>query len=415
MRIHVVSLSAACLVAARAVAAQSLDFDEALRLAHEHSARLVAQRHSVAAAAEQVERARELPDPRLRVGIENLPSTGPNEYRYDRDFMSARTIGWMQEFPNEAKRHARGSRARQARDVERAQLAALGVRLRRDVAAAWLDVHFAERTRAALEQLAERFRLQIAAAPSGIVRGRMGAAESYALRLAQEQVNDRAIDAGRALARARIALAQWVGDAATRPLGLGPDPSRLPVPREALLEQHMTHAPQRLFGEREALARAEVDLARAARQPDWSLEVGFAQRRPEFQNMVSVMLAFELPMHAERRQDRDIASRLAELERARAEREDARRAYEAQLRGWLADFDSASERVARYHRMLMPLARERREAALAAYRAARGELAAVLEAERGLTELELGLVQAEAERARAWAALSYLDAQEESR
>lgn len=395
-------------------AAQPLGFEEALRIAGDRSARLAAQRHSIAAAGEQVDRARELPDPQLRLGLENLPSTGPNEFRYDRDFMTARTIGWMQAFPSAAKRAARGERAQQVRNVERAALASQDLELRRAVAAAWLDVHFAERTRAVLELLAARFRLQVEAVPSAIVRGR-SAHESYALRVAQEQVNDRAIDAKRVLARARIALARWIGDAAYRPLGLGPDPSTLPAKRDALLDGHAAHAPQRLFGEREALARAEVALARTARQPDWSLEVGFAQRRPEFQNMISVMLAFELPMHAERRQDRDLASRLAELERSRADREDARRAYEAQLHAWLADFDGAGERVAHYHRTLMPLARERREVALVAYRAGRGELAAVLEAERGLTDLELGLIRAESARARAWAALAHVADREETR
>jgi outer membrane protein TolC len=52
--------------------------------------------------------------------------------------------------------------------------------------------------------------------------------------------------------------------------------------------------------------------------------------------------------------------------------------------------------------------RERRAAALAAYQGARGELGAVLEAERTITETELGLIQALAERAKAWANLNFL-------
>ncbi|MGE0876894.1 MAG: TolC family protein, partial [Burkholderiales bacterium] len=141
---------------------------------------------------------------------------------------------------------------------------------------------------------------------------------------------------------------------------------------------------------------------------DWSLELGYSLRRPAFSNMLSVMAVLELPVAKERRQDRDVASRLAELERARAEREDARRTLQAEIRAALADFDTAAVRIERSRRLLLPLARQRHEAALAAYRGGSGSLAGVLEAERARTEAELALVEVEAERARAWAELSFL-------
>jgi len=124
--------------------------------------------------------------------------------------------------------------------------------------------------------------------------------------------------------------------------------------------------------------------------------------------MLTVMLSFPLSLRREERQDRDIASRLAELEQARAMQEDARRMREAEVRGWVADFETAERRVARYESILLPLARERSAAAQAAYRGGRGELGPVLEAERSIAETELGLVQVATERAKAWANLAFL-------
>ena len=63
----------------------------------------------------------------------------------------------------------------------------------------------------------------------------------------------------------------------------------------------------------------------------------------------------------------------------------------------------------------MPLAGERAEASLAGYRGGRAELAPVLEAQRGITETELAAIAIEAERARAWANLSYLYPHEEAK
>jgi len=62
--------------------------------------------------------------------------------------------------------------------------------------------------------------------------------------------------------------------------------------------------------------------------------------------------------------------------------------------------------------VLLPLARERTELALAAYRGGRGDLAAVLDARRAGVETQISLLGAELERARAWARLNYLELHE---
>ena len=164
----------------------------------------------------------------------------------------------------------------------------------------------------------------------------------------------------------------------------------------------------RVLDEREALARAEVDLAKSTRERDWSLQLSYAQREPAFSNMISVAVAIDLPIAKERRQDRDVASKLAEVEQARALREEALRMHEVEVRNLLTDWNTAQKRIARFSGVLLPLARERAESALAAYKGGRGELGAVLDAERALTEIELARIQSETDRARAWAGLNYL-------
>jgi outer membrane protein TolC len=388
--------------------AQPLSLEDALRAAETHSPRLAAQRAMASSAAEQVGRAAELPDPKLRFGIENLPVTGPDRYQYNSDSMTMRSVGLMQEFPNREKRDARNARAERQVGVERAGVAAQRASLQRDVAAAWLEVYYGERTKEALERLARQFRLQIDAVASGVARGRQSAAEAFTLRLAREQANDRVIEQERMVARGRIMLAALIGDEAQRPLAASPDTARLEHATGHLVDRIAEHPQLRVFDERQALARADVDLARSMKKSDWGLEVGYGYRKPNFDNMLTVMVTLELPWQGERRQDRDVASKLAELEQARAMQEDARRMHEAEVRGWLADFDAATRRIERFQKIILPLAGDRREAALAAYQGGRGELAPVLEAERAITETELALIQAESERGKAWANLNFL-------
>lgn len=399
---------AGALALAAPALAQILTLEEALKIGEAQSPRLAAQRSAVVATSEQVGRAGQLPDPKLRLGIENLPVSGPDRFRYDRDFMTARAVGVMQEFPNSAKRDARNLRAERQRDVETAGLGAERATLARDVAAAWLDVHYAERARAALERLAAQFQLQVDTLAAGVAGGRLSTADAFMARSALEQANDRIIEQDRVIARARIALAALIGEEAMRALAAAPDTTRLAHPREHFLARLAEHPELRMQERREALARAEVDVARSSARPDWSLEVGYGYRAPAFDNMLTVMVSIDLPWQQERRQDRDIASRLAEVDQARALRENVRRVHEAEMRGWFADFDAAERRIERFERALLPLARERSSAALAAYRGGRGELAPVLEAGRAVTETELALNQVLAERARAWANLNYL-------
>ena len=403
--------SLAFVLVAGTAGAQSLSLDEALRAADAHSPRLAAQRHMLSSTEAQVGRAGELPDPKLRLGIENLPVTGPDAWRYGRDSMTMAQIGVAQEFPNSAKRAALNQRAARVRDVENASLAAQRAALHRDVALAWLEVHFAERVKAALERLARQLQLHSETVSAAVSRGRQSAAEALTLRLAFEQANDRLIEQERMAARSRIMLASLIGNEAMRPLAEPPELSRFARPREHLMEL-AEHPQLRLIEQREGLSRAEAELARSTRRTDWMLEVGYGQRRPYFDNMLTVMISFDLPLRTEQRQDRDIISRLAEVEQARAMREDALRMRAAEVHGWLADFDAAGRRIERFEGVLLPLARDRRAAALAAFQGGRGELAGVLEAERVVTETDLALVQVLGERARAWANLNYAYPQE---
>ena len=105
---------------------KSLSLDEALRVGIERSPALAAQRSAVSAAEQSTVSARELPDPKLIFGVDNLPIDGPDRYSVGRDFMTMRKIGVMQEFPRAEKRELKGERA--AKELEpRVRFAKLNV------------------------------------------------------------------------------------------------------------------------------------------------------------------------------------------------------------------------------------------------------------------------------------------------
>src|SRR5467141_2461617 len=288
---------------ARAADTEPLPLTEALKMGEKFSPRLAAQGAALAAATELVPRARELPDPKLRIGVDNLPVNGADRFRYDTDFMTMRKIGLMQDFPNGEKRRLRGERAALERDVEAANLAAQRAGLRREIALAWLELYFAQQARAPLVELVGELQLQLDTVSAAIAAGRQNTADALALRGAGVAAQDRVIEQDRTIERARYALAAWLRDDASRPLADPPDTGRFDHPPTALLDNLHEHPEQRVYAEREALARTDVALATNSKKSDWSLEVAYGQRGPAFSNMISVMVSIDLPWEAGKRQE----------------------------------------------------------------------------------------------------------------
>ncbi len=77
-----------------------LTFANALELAEQHSPALAAQTAGIAAARSMTRPAGTLPDPKLLLGVENVPVSGPDAGSLTDDGMTMQTFGLMHEFPN---------------------------------------------------------------------------------------------------------------------------------------------------------------------------------------------------------------------------------------------------------------------------------------------------------------------------
>ena len=388
--------------------AAPLTLEEALRLAQERSRQLPAQDAAAAAAREMAVAAGQRPDPTLKAGISNLPVNGEDRFSLTRDFMTMRSVGVMQELTRDSKLRARSARYERDAEVAEAGRTLALANLQRDTAIAWLDRFYQERMRDVLSRQRDEARLQIEAADAAYRGGRGSQADVFAARSAIAQIEDRIAQADRQLATAKTQLARWVGVAAGEPLASVPslDTVRL---RAEDLEAQIAHHPQiAVLRGQEAAAQADVELARANKRPDWSVELMFSQRGPAYSNMVSVNVSVPLQWDQTNRQDRELAAKLALLEQARAQREEEVRMHVAQTLAMLQEWRSNRERLQRYDASLLPLAGERTQAALAAYRGGAGPLSSVLEARRAEIDTRMERLRLEMDSARLWAQLNYL-------
>jgi hypothetical protein len=209
----------AVLALSGAAHAQVLGLNEALRLAEERSPQLAAQRAAAEAAGAVVSAAGENPDPKLLFGIENIPVEGGDRWSLNADFMTMRRYGVMQDFVRPEKREAKQARAGAEARREAAMVEMQRADLRRDVATAWLERHYAERLQSLLQELAREAELQIQVATAELGAGKAPVADAIAARSLRATLADRKQEAELKARRASAVLSRWLASAAARPPG----------------------------------------------------------------------------------------------------------------------------------------------------------------------------------------------------
>ena len=323
--------------------------------------------------------------------------------------MTMRRIGIMQEITRSEKRQLRSERFERDALRIQAQRELTLANLRRDTALAWQDRYYAKAMRELVQQQVEEARLQEQAAEIAFRNGRGSQADVFAARNAMIQLEDRLSQTDRQSRNAALMLARWVGRAnADRPLS-GSPPWQTTQLQNEVSSDHLRLHPD-LLAMRAEIDAVETDarLAQANKQSDWSVEASYAQRGPAYSNMLSIGASVPLQWDQKNRQNRELAAKLALVDEAKARYEDMFRNHEAEVRGWLNDWQTGKDRIARYRNELIPTTRQRTEATLTSYRTGKSDLASALAARRDELDIRMQALTLEMETARSWAQLNFL-------
>jgi outer membrane protein TolC len=310
----------------------------------------------------------------------------------------------MQTLPSADKRRARGERFEREAEValsERNQRLAL---LQAEVAQAWLERRMQEQRIELLQAQIAEARVLVQTTEAALRSGRSTAAEVFSAREALAQLEQGLIGAQAERDNARLTLARFTGGAPDQPLADPPPMRASPVPNLNADQWPEINA----MKAREAAARAEAEVARHELKPDWSAEIMFSQRGSGFSNMVSIGVSVPLQWDRPQRQQRELAARLARVNELQAEREELTRERALQVQRWQQAWRAGLERLAFLDAQRQPLATQRVDAALAAYRGGREGLGTVLQARRDALNLALERLALERETAGLWAQLEYL-------
>ncbi|MFC3068443.1 TolC family protein [Phenylobacterium soli] len=386
-------LAAVAALAAAPAAAEPLTYAGALDLAARSAPSLQASALKVDAARAAAHAAGRLPDPKLSVGVDNFPVSGPPAGRLNADEMTMAKVGVVQDVPNAARRRAEVAAGSAEIGVAEAEATLQQRNVRVAAALAWIDLAYAERRLAALDQLVGGLKDLWSAQPASVASGASRPAVGLEPRRLQATFADRRSELVAAVAKARAELSRWTGDRAPTTAGEAPHYDVDPAALHAALDRH----PILLIAEAaERRADADVDAARGATRPDWSFEVSYGRRDPMFGDTVSAGATVSLPLFKSTRQEPVIAARLADRNRMRIEREDRRRALVAALDADIADHVMHHDQWRRAVEVLVPTAEQRAHLELSSYAAGRAGFDDMRMALTDLADAKLGALEREA-------------------
>lgn len=376
--------------------AQALGYREALLLAEQQSPGLAAQRLQLDAAAAAHGAAAALPDPKLSVGVENLPISGMDRWSLTRDFMTMQRLALMQDVPNRAKREARMQVSQARTERERTLVALQRLQVRQALGQAWVMAQSTDRRRELLDALlAENQRLQDSL-PARIAGASAQATDLLAARQESLTLQDRRDELQRDARKARSALQRWIGPRAEEPLDDAPPPLAISI--EQLRTDLHHHAELAVYPSMLGMAAAEVREAQAESRGDWSWELAYSRRGRQWGDMVSFQLSFDLPWQKGQRQEPLIRAKQLESQRIEAEQEDAARRHLQELDESALELQTLERQIERLQSDGIALAVDRSALALSSYQSGKADLGTVLASRAQVLETRLRLVELQAQR-----------------
>ena len=400
-------------IASNLPAARILTLQEAIRLAlASDDPYLLAPGELAASFDDRAIADSQLPDPKFRVNVANLPL---DSLSYSREPMTQLQLGLSQSFPRgdtlkftreKRKAEARSERFRQ--DLRRREII-LDTRIN------WLDLFYwtsadykVRESRQAVAELIEVIQAIFAT-------GRETSQDILRAELELSLLDDRLVDIDRHIKMVRAKLARRIG-AAANTMHPGTSLPGMTHPSDVtvitdLLDQHPA---AQIFAARVDAADKDVGIAGEQYKPGWAVNVGYGARGGDRTDMASVGLTMDVPLFTKKRQDKKLSAAKSKRQASRLSRDTVLLDLRKGLESSFADWKQLQERVALYQSVVVKRARDTTEASLTSYQSGVTDFPELVRARLAELDAELKLLSLSSDRLKAQAQLLYLEGEEDA-
>jgi len=366
---------------------------------------------TAAALDERAVVAGELPDPMLRVGVNNFPIESGG---FSSEGMTQAMIGFRQAFPAGKTRSLSYEKFGLLSDGMDENANARGRNVRMATRKAWLEIYFLDRAHELIGESRPFFADLAEITRSLYSVGRKTQQDVLHAELELSRLDDRLIDIERRRTRARSSLAEWIGEEAYRPLA-ATFPSWIRLPSMTDLQQGLAKHPALLAAEAQINAsEADVQIADERSKPRWALDVGYGYRDSRLpsgeprSDLVTVGVTFDLPFFRKKSVDSTLSAALQERSATKSSKLRLERELRRQLDAEYAQWQDLSRRLELYDTQILNQARDQAEASLLAYQSDAGDFANVMRAYISHLNTRIDRIRLSVDRAQSYAVLANL-------
>jgi len=352
-----------------------------------------------------------LPDPTLRLGMNNFPIQSGG---FSTEAMTNVGAGIRQAFPRGETRGYGRTQYTELAAEQRRQADARGADVLTATRQAWLDLYYWTRAHVLVVESRPFFDDLATITRSLYAVGRRDQTDVLRAELELSRLDDRLLEIDRQRARAQARLGQWIGDAAQRdPADKLPNWDELPA-LEALLANLELHPALAAADARIAARAAGVSLAEQRSRPGWAVDVGYAYREGALptgeprSDFISVNVTVDLPLFNKASVDSTLTAALRQRSAATADRERLLREMRSRLAEEHARWQDISRRLELYDDRILVQANDHAHAALLAYQSDTGDFAEVMRGYIDDLNTRIDYVRLQVEREQAYAVLANL-------
>ncbi|WP_428406751.1 TolC family protein [Hyphococcus sp.] len=348
----------------------------------------------------------QLPDPQLRVGLQNFPV---DTFDFEQEPMTQVQVGVRQSFPR-GKTLSKTRERREAEAVGQREAASLQeLQLVLDTRTAWLDLYYwlgaretVRESRTVVNELVEVVQTSFAA-------GVQSNQDLLRAELELSLLDDRAVEVERQIDARLADLTRLIGSEYARQPIEETFPS-LPAPpeRQEIEDGLVSHPAAKVEDAMVKVRDSDVEIAKQQYKPGWSLDAGYGLRGADRADFASAMVVLDIPIFTGKRQDRRLSAAKKERAAASFDRLATLLELKKALDRTYADWERLDARVGLFERVVLDRASANANAALDGYQNQVTDFAELIRSRLAELDTELQLRRLRVDHAKAQSQLLYL-------
>ena len=399
-----------------ASACADLDIHTAVRLALADDPLIAASKARSQAFRDNAIADGQLPDPKLKTGIYNLPT---DNFHIDEEPSTQLRLGLQQAFPrgNTLRYRQRQSEWKARSATATAELGARQTSL--DVRKYFLELYYQIRAGEIVAATRKLFSQLVDITQSHYATGRVSQQDVLQASLELSRLDDRTTRILNEIDINRATLMKWIGDPALLPVNNAFPELPLPAAREQIEAALAEHPAIRAATAMLEAENQSIQIAREQYKPGWSAGLEYRKRfgddpdGDDRSDMMAAMVTVDIPLFPKNRQDKRLSASIQQATSVQLSRDNKLRELKQQLDMDYANWQRLGERSMLYESQLLQASTANAQASLNAYQSGVTEFTTLMRARITDLDVRLADLRIRVDRAKSHASLLYLSGEDQ--